>query len=108
MSSDFPTSSAALDAAIRNATSPEQIREIAKSAMIAAGVISRERGFESDVVVHRMPEMAAPESSLPADEYPFTKYIRWAESTGRQPVTIRAKTLKRLQEIENQLLYGHQ
>ena len=63
---DFPKSSAALNAAVAAATTSEEIRELVKSAMESDGTISRERGFETNITVHRMPEMATPEVSMPA------------------------------------------
>ena len=39
-------------------------------------------------------------------EWKFTKEIRWAESTGKRPVVIRAMTQDDLDALERQVLYG--
>jgi hypothetical protein len=56
MSDIFPRSNPALDAAVNDATSPEHIRELVKSSMESAGLISRERGAEYGAQLLRQPE----------------------------------------------------
>lgn len=51
-------------------------------------------------------------STVPADappptEWKYEKQIRWAESTGKRPVTIRAMSQEDLDALERQVLYGH-
>jgi hypothetical protein len=55
--SDFPRGNAELNRRIQAATSSAEVHELIKAAMIADGVISADRGFETDVTVHRMPVM---------------------------------------------------
>jgi len=69
MSRDFlGKSNPALDAAIASATDPERIRELVKSNLASAGIISRERGndYGARVTGSRQAEQPATEVSLPA------------------------------------------
>ena len=109
MSNEWAPSNDALNAAISKCNSPEEIRELAKASLASQGIISRDREDGNyGARVLRQPERTPDASSLPAaDGMPFTKTIRWAESTGRRPLVIRAATAELLQELENEILYGH-
>jgi hypothetical protein len=56
---------------------------------------------------HNAQPLALPsDSPLPATEWEFSEEIRWAESTGRRPVILRAHTAEDLEQLKNQILYG--
>jgi hypothetical protein len=105
MSTEFLKSNPALDAAIENATDAESIREIVKSNLASRGIIERERGndFGAQLIPGYRPE---PESdvSLSASGYKYEKEIRFAESTGKRALLIRANTPEDLAALEKQVV----
>ena len=109
MSSEWAPSNDALNAAISKCNSPEEIRELTKASLEAQGIISRNREDGNyGARLLRLPEPTA-DASLPAyGGLAFQKEIRWAESTGRRPLIIKAATPELLQELENDILYGGQ
>jgi hypothetical protein len=79
MSTDFVVkSNSALDALILSATDPETIREIVKSNLASAGIISRERGndYGARVTGNQLAEPPAQAVSLPEENHETAKCFR--------------------------------
>jgi hypothetical protein len=58
-------------------------------------------------MLHQQPTPAIGDSPVPAAaNWEFSEEIRWAESTGRRPVIVRAHTAEDLEQLKNQMLYG--
>jgi hypothetical protein len=81
-----------LDKALMDATQGDQSIESAVQAM--------------KDVLHSAPPQPAANATRPASEWEFTKEIRWAESTGRRPMILRAHSQADLDALERQVLYG--
>lgn len=94
---------------VAECTSAEDLKELTKRFLEATGVISRsdERGRDGNGV-QLLPHAPTPNPSggTRSSGGVWSKEIRWAESTGRRPVVIRADTEAELQALENQILYG--
>jgi len=106
MSGDLLKSNPKLDEEISNCNDPERIREIAKSHLASTGVIVRERGgYGLQVVPGYRPE---PEKdvSLSASGFKYEREIKFAESTGKRALLIRANTPEDLAALERQVTGG--
>jgi hypothetical protein len=82
-----------LDAALLAATQGDQSIESAVQAM-------------KDVLHSTPVPQPSADPSLPATGFEFSKEVRWAESTGRRPMILRAHTQADLDALERQVLYG--
>ena len=103
--SEFLKSDPALDRAIAECNDPEQIREITKKHLESAGLISRERGADFGMrVTGALPSEPVCNVPLSANGFKYEKEIRFAESTGKRALVIRANTLEDLKALEKQIV----
>jgi hypothetical protein len=105
----FMKSTPAIDAAMKNAKSPADLREALDALLAQNGVYSRgQRGTfdntsDEEVRSHQTP----PSVSLPAASsggFEFEREVRFAESTGKRTLVIRAHTLEDLNALEKQVV----
>jgi hypothetical protein len=99
MSSGVPKSNEALENALNNVTDASSLRETLLNTLAEQGQIFRTRDPFNNRLI-RQPEQNV---SLPANGYVFEKEIRWAESTGKRPVIIRANSQADLDALERQV-----
>jgi len=97
--SDYLPSDAELDRKIAACTSTEQIKEVTKAHLEAAGVIRREPG----VGVHNI-YRPAPEAVAQLGEPMLERELKFEPSTGRRTLILRATTKERLDELEAAIL----
>lgn len=90
----------------REATDAEDMRRQIKDHLARTGVIAQERGsgYGANVVGRFETDgTAAPEPAAAAKPYKYEKEIRFAESTGRRTLVIRANSLEDLTRLENEV-----
>lgn len=105
--SEFMKGSANIDKVVLDATtgqnaSFENLRESLKAALVNEGRIERDRetlGY----AVRALPGQQTSDVPLSAPPYAFEKEVRWAESTGRRPLLLRANSQAELDELERQI-----
>jgi hypothetical protein len=96
--------SQALTELIANAPNAEAIREICKSQSVADGILVRERGSGYDDTLTKEAENAVPANPSGASatsNFTFEREVRFAESTGRRSMVIRANSIADLDALEN-------
>jgi hypothetical protein len=76
------------------------LRETLLSTLAAQGTVVRSRDDEFNNRVIHQPEPNVP---LPANGFKFEREVRFAESTGKRSLVIRANTLEDLQALERQV-----
>jgi hypothetical protein len=85
------------------------MRERMKAKLVADGFIEVERGYEYGGTITHEAEMATPSpapespSAATGSGFKYEKIVRWAESTGKRPLVIRANTLEDLAALERQV-----
>jgi hypothetical protein len=101
--------SAIYDKIAAESNSVEEMRSKYKELLRAEGTVEIDRGFEWGGKITHEAETAshspAPESPLAAtgSGFKYEKIVRWAESTGKRPLVIRANTLEDLEALERQV-----
>jgi hypothetical protein len=101
--------SAIYDKIAAESNSVEEMRQKYKALLVSQDVLEIDRGYEWGGKITHEPETAspspAPESPLAAtgSGFKYEKLIRWAESTGKRPLVIRANTLEDLEALERQV-----
>lgn len=100
--SDLPKSNAELDAVIGGANTHEALREAMLQTLAKQGQIVRSRDDEFNNRLIRQPnsERGVP---LPASGFKFEREVRFAESTGKRALVIRANSLEDLNALERQV-----
>jgi hypothetical protein len=99
--SGVPKSNQQLEEALNSVHDASDLRETLLSTLAAQGQITRTRddAFNTHLVI-RQPE---PDNSLPANGYKFEREIRFAESTGKRSLVIRANTIEDLDALDRQV-----
>jgi len=99
--SDFLKSNPQLDEAITNSSSFEGMREAMLQTLAAQGRVVRSRTDAFDVRV--IPQTPEPDATVPANGFKYEREVRFAESTGKRTLLIRANTLEDLNALERQI-----
>jgi hypothetical protein len=91
-----------LDAAIAACTNPAELRDIMVQQLQREGqvVATTDSDFKQRVALN---PSAAPALPLPASGFKYSRSVRWAESTGKRPVTISANTMEELEALYVQI-----
>jgi hypothetical protein len=100
--SDFIKSNPKLDEAVNNATNFEALREAMLQTLESQGRIVRgQTAYERRVV----PQAPEPEPNVPlsASGYRYEREVRFAESTGKRTLIIRANSIEDLNRLEKQV-----
>lgn len=108
MSNEFLPSSPKIDQAVIDATSGpdpsfEHLRESLKAALVTAGRIERTPETLGYGIRLLPGQQAEPNVPLAASQYRYEKEIRFAESTGKRTLIIRANSQADLDSLERQV-----
>ena len=90
-----------LEEALNNVNDASELRETLLSTLAAQGQIvrSRDDAFNNHLVVRQL----EPNVSLPANGFKFEREVRFAESTGKRALVIRANSIEDLNALERQV-----
>jgi hypothetical protein len=88
-----------LEAALAGVTDANQVREVTLRVMASQGTIVRTR----DQFDNRAIRQTQAEASLPVSNFKFEREVRFAESTGKRALLIKANTLEELNQLERQV-----
>ena len=99
--SGVPKSNQQLEEALAGVTDTSQLRETLLKTLSDQGQIvrSRDDAFNNHLVI-RQPE---PDATLPANGYKFEREVRFAESTGKRALVLRANSQADLDALEKQV-----
>jgi len=99
--SGVPKSNQQLEEALAGVTDMSQLRETLLKTLSDQGQIVRSRDDQyNNRLVIRQPE---PDATLPANGYKFEREVRFAESTGKRALVLRANSQADLNALEKQV-----
>jgi hypothetical protein len=100
--SEFMRSDRELDDAVNGSNNFEMLRENMLSTLSNRGLLTRSRTDAFDIRVLNAPVLDAPPPTS-GSGFKFEKEVRFAESTGRRTLVIRANSIEDLNALEQQV-----